>query len=58
MIKVINRRAFGWTIGFLPDYAGLATSLGLGLLASVLAGLYPAWKWSHGPADEALRERE
>jgi putative ABC transport system permease protein len=58
MIGVINRRAFGWTIGFVPDYGGLATSLGLGLLASGLAGLYPAWKWSQSQAGDALRERE
>lgn len=58
MISVINRRAFGWTIGFLPDYAGWLTSLALGLLASGLAGLYPAWRWSASPPDKALRERE
>jgi putative ABC transport system permease protein len=58
MIAVINQRAFGWTIGFLPDLGGLLSSLGLGLLASALAGLYPAWSWSRRRADEALRERE
>lgn len=58
MIKVINRRAFGWTIGFLPDLPGMASSLLLGLLASLLAGLYPAWKWSRTPSGDALRERE
>lgn len=58
MIGVINRRAFGWTIGFLPDYRGMLTSLALGLLASALAGLYPAWRWSASPPDEGLRERE
>lgn len=58
MIGVINRRAFGWTIGFLPDYGGMALSLALGLVASCLAGLYPAWRWSASPPDEALRERE
>jgi putative ABC transport system permease protein len=58
MIKVINRRAFGWTIDFLPDYRGLVGSVTLGVVASLLAGLYPAWKWSHSQADQALRERE
>lgn len=58
MIKVINRRAFGWTIGFVPDPQGLAVSLLLGLLASGVAGLYPAWRWSRKATAEALRERE
>jgi putative ABC transport system permease protein len=58
MIDVVNRRAFGWTISFVPDWGGLASSLGLGLSASLLAGLLPAWRWSRRRADEALRERE
>lgn len=58
MIKVVNRRAFGWTIDFLPDPQGLAVSVLLGLLASGVAGLYPAWKWSRKATAEALRERE
>jgi putative ABC transport system permease protein len=58
MIKVLNRRAFGWTISYLPDPWALGHSLALGLLASLLAGLYPAWRWSRTPGDQALRERE
>lgn len=58
MITVVNRRAFGWTINFLPDWGAGAVAMGLGLGASLLAGLYPAWRWSRPAVDESLRERE
>ncbi len=57
MITVINRRAFGWTITFVPDWGGTLTSLGLGVGAALLAGLYPAWKWSRA-GENSLRERD
>ena len=58
MIAIINRRAFGWTITFQPDWQGAWVSLGLALLSALIAGLYPAWRWSREQQDEALRERE
>lgn len=58
MISVINRRAFGWTITFEMEWWGTLEALALALLAALLAGFYPAWKWSHQAADEALRETE
>ena len=58
MISVINQRAFGWTIGFETDYAAIMESLLLALGASLLAGLYPAWRWSHQDVESALREKE
>lgn len=58
MISVINRRAFGWTITFQVDWGAAAESLLLALAASLVAGLYPAWKWSRESEGEALRERE
>lgn len=58
MISVINRRAFGWTITFQPDWGATLESLLLAGGAALLAGLYPAWKWSHQDQDAALRERE
>jgi len=58
MIAVINRRAFGWTISFQPDWGATVESLLLALSAALLAGLYPAWYWSHQDGEEALRERE
>jgi putative ABC transport system permease protein len=58
MITIINRRAFGWTITFQPDWTGAWVSLGLALVAALTAGLYPAWRWSRQSEHEALRERE
>lgn len=58
MIAVINRRAFGWTITFQPDWTAVGESLVLALLAAFFSGLYPAWVWSHRATDESLRERE
>ena len=58
MITIINRRAFGWTITFQPDWTGAWFSLGLALLAALIAGLYPAWRWSRQSSEDALRERE
>ncbi len=51
----INRRAFGWTMQFQVDPAILAQALGLGLMAALLAGLYPAWRLSRIRPAEALR---
>ena len=44
LIYVINRRSFGWSMDFvlLPEY--LASAVGLGLLAGLLAGVFPAWR--------------
>ena len=58
MISVINRRAFGWTITFQPDWWATVECMGLALGAALLAALYPAWYWSRQHQDEALRERE
>ncbi|MCA9780138.1 MAG: ABC transporter permease, partial [Candidatus Eremiobacteraeota bacterium] len=58
MIAIINRRAFGWTITFQPDWQGAWVSLILALVSALVAGLYPAWRWSREQQDEALRERE
>lgn len=44
LIYVINRRSFGWSMDFvlLPQY--LASAVGLGLIAGLLAGVVPAWR--------------
>ena len=58
MISVINRRAFGWTITFQPDWGATVECMALALGAALLAAIYPAWYWSRQHQDEALRERE
>lgn len=44
LIQVINRRAFGWTLPFQVDPLLLAQTLGLALLAAVLAAVYPCYR--------------
>lgn len=44
LIYVINRRSFGWSMDFVlfPQY--LAGAVVLGLIAGLLAGVFPAWR--------------
>jgi putative ABC transport system permease protein len=56
MIHVINRRAFGWTLSMVVDPLLLAQAVAVSLGASVLAGLYPAWKLAGTSPALALRE--
>lgn len=58
MISVINRRAFGWTITYATDWNGAGASLALAVVASLLAGLYPAWLWSRSQGQDISRQRE
>lgn len=43
LIKVINVQSFGWTIQWSTPWGFLAGSLGLVFLATLMAGIYPAW---------------
>jgi putative ABC transport system permease protein len=56
MIHVINLRAFGWTLTMQVDPLLLAQALLVSIGASVLAGLYPAWKLGSTSPALALRE--
>ncbi|HXO19303.1 MAG TPA: FtsX-like permease family protein, partial [Thermoanaerobaculia bacterium] len=56
MIFVVNRRSFGWTIGFEVAPAILLEAVALALAAALLAGLYPAWKMARTSPALALRE--
>lgn len=55
LVYVINLRSFGWTMEFqlMPDV--LFQALLLALVASILAGIYPAWKMSRTNPSKALR---
>jgi putative ABC transport system permease protein len=55
LVFVINRRVFGWTMQFQVDASILLQSLLLGVVAALLAGLYPAWRLAHSPPAGALR---
>ncbi|MDJ0907175.1 MAG: ABC transporter permease [Woeseiaceae bacterium] len=56
LIKVINRRAFGWQIDIsvTPDYllAGMALAIG----SALFAGAYPAWRAARTEPALAMRE--
>jgi putative ABC transport system permease protein len=55
LIYVINRRSFGWTLllEVRPGPFGQAVLIALG--ASLLAGIYPAWRIMQRSAAEAVR---
>lgn len=56
MIYVINRRSFGWTMPLELEPAVLVQALALGLVAALVAGLYPGSRMARVPPSEALRE--
>jgi putative ABC transport system permease protein len=44
LIYIINRRSFGWTLQMQFDPWPFIQALLIAVLASLLAGLYPAWR--------------
>ena len=56
LIDVINRRAFGWQMDIAVSPTVLFTAVLLALVASVLAGLYPAWRAAQARPALAMRE--
>jgi putative ABC transport system permease protein len=55
LVHVINRRSFGWSIDMAADATGVLTTVALALVASLLAGIYPAWRMSRIPPAAAVR---
>jgi putative ABC transport system permease protein len=56
LVRVINRRAFGWQIDLHLHPAQITSAIALALLAALLAGVYPAWRTAHAPLSRDLRE--
>jgi putative ABC transport system permease protein len=56
LVEVVNRRSFGWSMSFQVDPALLVNALLLSLAASLLAGLYPAYRIARTSPAEVLRE--
>lgn len=52
---VINKRSFGWTLQLEVAPEILIQAVLIGLVAAVLAGLYPAWRMSQANPAEALQ---
>jgi putative ABC transport system permease protein len=56
LIDVINRRAFGWRIEVHLSVAQFSNALLLSVTASLLAGLYPAWRCARASIANEVRE--
>lgn len=56
LVTVINRRSFGWSMDFYLDPSLIAEALLLSVCASLLAGLYPAYRIAATPPAAVLRE--
>ncbi len=57
LVKVINLKSFGWTIDFSFDLALYPTTAAITAIASLLAGLYPAWRIASSQPSFQMRER-
>lgn len=56
LVHVINQRSFGWTLRLAVTPETLWQAMLLAMVASALAGLYPAWKMARANPAFALRE--
>jgi putative ABC transport system permease protein len=56
LIRVINRRAFGWQMDMAVEAEVLAAAVLLATLTATLAGMYPAWRASRARPALAMRE--
>ncbi len=56
LIRVINVRAFGWTIEFAPGYATLLQGVALAVVAALVGGAHPAWRAGARSPSLDLRE--
>ncbi len=56
LIRIINRRSFGWTLHMELEPGVLLQAVLLAFVSALLAGLYPAWKMSRSSPALALRE--
>lgn len=55
LVDVINRRSFGWTIQLSIPMDALVQGIALSLIASLIAGIYPAWRLNQMVTAEAIR---
>ncbi|MDJ0908820.1 MAG: FtsX-like permease family protein [Woeseiaceae bacterium] len=56
LIKVINRRAFGWQIDMIVSADVLVVAIGFAILSALLAGIYPAMRAARLRPAVAMRE--
>ena len=56
LIKVINRQSFGWTIQMILPIGSLVQAVALAVLATLVAGYFPARWAARQPVVEGLRD--
>jgi putative ABC transport system permease protein len=56
LVKVINRRAFGWQMDLVLAPEVLAGAMALATAAGFIAGLYPAWRAARSLPAHAIRD--
>jgi putative ABC transport system permease protein len=56
LIKVINRRAFGWQIDLAVSADAILVAILLAVGAALLAGLYPSWRAARSRPALAMRD--
>lgn len=56
LIKVINRQSFGWTIHMILPIGSLVQAVALAILATLVAGYFPARWAARQPVVEGLRD--
>lgn len=55
LLKLINRRSFGWSLALHLEAEPFVQALLIAILAALLAGLYPAFRASRRSAADAMR---
>jgi putative ABC transport system permease protein len=55
LVYIINRRSFGWTLQMQVDPGPFLQAFLIAVVASILAGLYPAWRIGRRSTSEAIR---
>jgi putative ABC transport system permease protein len=55
LVYVINRRSFGWTLQLSIQPEAFLQAVLIAVIASLLAGIYPAWRMGKKAAAETIR---
>ena len=56
LIKVINKQSFGWTIQMIIPFGALVQAVVLAVIATLVAGYFPARWAARQPIIDGLRE--
>ena len=56
LVFIVNRRAFGWTLQFLPGRGAYFQLMALGVAAALLGSLIPIYRMWRAPILDAIRE--